>query len=1201
MENTFLPVIRAMITMVLVNLVLICSLASTDASVVSSNGIVSVVAGMSEGQPLSPVAPFGIPVPMDVPLTAREVQNAFLTRLSRRQFAIRLSCRYRSSRENCRLFFSAPNTVKVEMLAEELANHKAILEHNVEVEEIQEQEPFNWLNLIANVLFFGSLFFALFGDSDYAGASMLLPLVPAKVKAKNKIVKLDDTDKLAIELNNLVSSSVKSESHLVFPSVRFIPNESNHLSLILSTNGRYNAALVKYTNLHGITVNVGDVVVVESDEESTDFNRRIAQAMTEAGYLCLTQGLWAKNNSKVANFYKKEFDLLFSDLMEVRSYGKGITSTPAIHSYGMNEIAIAIVSTDDKYSENGLIDGTDGGCIAGEVLNRSGFQFRCVFEDGGKKYFAKGLATRSKYVLTRSGKLISYETTSEKEWGRKISMNGENGSIWLAGCAKTNNEEFTFKFIGLNGESFKGREKKNIKVGVINDQKQFLSVLAADTKIGNQKNDLTWQDVILNTLVFKDGKWTLRDNIKDCYKRILNKKIFKGREFDAEELFTLIVSGKLSRYGVNSGITMDAQYVQMGNLGKEICIMALPNRDRPFQTCVFKRQPQQNKASNGIVKAASPSTVVSLLDKVINDGNIDGNALTGDHLDFYNRLNDDFKTSIDTLKKFREEVKAIITPSVVQKTIWISNDLAGLVNADNDGDYLLFSFDPDVIEIIKDQMSLNGVDSQGHFTKMAKVKNESAKKYIYKGVLPDFKDASRMLEVNTYLNAPNAGQGAIGAIISGIGGLVSHLGNYTINGEYKKDSEVDRIVDTMWLVAQEVIDWQKYKYYLASLLYWHKWDRKGAIPNLNYIVAGKTTKSASSDRDAAFDEVKDFDPTQWNEYLFNPNFGKMQKITDTADGYTLSGISLFTWWVVNLHVAYNASNNNKFTSFEQVWIKFLNEQNQLEERCGNHDKPKDGLKDVFKEWFGIDHCFVDGNYCSWSKSSIESKTQLEEKHHAPQAFDVRMIIVEMVEQKARKIGVPDFVLGYTKSLKGLAQLWLKSEEHLERMQLIKKETEEKGAKIENQINGLRKPVSQPQILGLLKQVKRNAAIAAVERESSITQSQRNQTKESNSPSTSLREILGGLSFRLNNIDDSYEDLNYVRLGLLLLLKNGHSNVAMKNAMLFRWEASAFELVKWLIDDNRDSGDEEMISWLLTKFIPALYQSGENTELLKTKE
>ena len=95
--------------------------------------------------------------------------------------------------------------------------------------------------------------------------------------------------------------------------------------------------------------------------------------------------------------------------------------------------------------------------------------------------------------------------------------------------------------------------------------------------------------------------------------------------------------------------------------------------------------------------------------------------------------------------------------------------------------------------------------------------------------------------------------------------------------------------------------------------------------------------------------------------------------------------------------------------------------------------------------------------------------------------------------------------------------------------------------------------------------------------------------------------MGGLSFKLHNIDDSYEDLNYVRLGLLMLLKNGHCNVSMKNAMLFRWEASAFELVSWLINNNRDENDQEMISWLLTKFIPALYQSGENTELLKTKE
>lgn len=1196
------------LAMFLMNVALISTAVASAPAADAGRSAISVSVDTYLEAPLSPMSGF-VPTPVDIPVDPpAEAPRRTRTRVSLRHLARLI--RNRSSREaiafclayTLRVWFEDAKESQKEVLEFATAGALEYANFFKASERAFAKKLFKMAGLCLVGYLLGSC------DVDVAG---VIGGVTGLSIDKNAVQKHDLEEKLELKLQKQLRSISRAERHLVFPSVRFVENGARHMSCIVSTSGRYNAALVAFTQLHGVEVNVGDIVVVESDKETKSFNDKVAAAMVGAGYLCLTQGLWVKQGSVVSKFYQGIFQALFGNsLMEVRSYGKGISSTPAIETMKNGEdVVLAVVSMDDtgSYKQGGLIRGTDGGCLAGEVMHRRGFQFRACYEEGNLWFFGKGLSTRAKYVLCDDGSLVAYDTLKSAEWGADL-KSIKIDDLWYSGCTKTNGKKFTFKWIGLNSSSFKGLNKKKAKVGIINNDKAFISVLASDDKIGNQKNDLTWQDIMLNCLVKVNGEWVLRDNIKACYRRILSRKLF-GREMNAKEFFKLVTSTKLNRLAINSGITLDAQYCQMAELGQEIAIMATPstkNGPLPFANVVFKRQPQQTKASNAFVKAINPSALVSLLDKVIASGdvNVDDKVLTDDFLDFYNRLNADFKDSIKSLEIFREEVKGMVTPSVVQKTIWISNDLAGLVNADNDGDYLLFSFDQDEIMIIKDQLSVSGVSNLGDFKKMIKIKNESSKNFIYKESKELIWGESGAFEVSSYLNAPNGGQGAIGAVINAIGGLVSKCHNYNDKGEYMINSDLDRVVETMWLVAQEVIDWQKYKYYLASLLYWHQWDRKGANPNFNYIVAGRKTKSAANNANAAFEEIKNFDPNQWVESLPSYQYGKMVEITDVADGYSIAGINLFTFWVVNLYKAFE--NSTAFKSFEEVWIDFLNNQAEYLTACEAVDK-KDALTKLIAKKFKIDSVVIlDGNYSSWCKAPLGTKDTYISQDFAAQAKEVRMLIIELVEGKAKELGLNGYMLNAAGSIKVAANGWLNSEDHKLRMNAITNELNRNPAfRINNVIKGESKEVSQTQILALLKQVKDNSTVVAVERKSSIAQSQRTQTKESNSPSNSLREVLGGLSVKVYHYDDSgFADLNYVRVGLLLLLQNGHANQDTKQGKLMAWEYAAFELVKFISGNPKAGSEEEdkaLIEWLLGKFIPSLHQAGENNTLLAHKQ
>lgn len=1186
------------LAMFLMNVALISTAVASAPAADAGRSAISVSVDTYLEAPLSPMSGFPANLPADIPCDppaerprrTRKISLSFLARM----------VRGKSSRQAIALCLAYCLRVSFEDRVSSLTTGAPYVNFFEASERAFAKKLFKMAGLCLVGYLLGSC------DIDVAG---VIGGVTGLSIDKNSVQKHDLEEKLELKLQKQLRSISRAERHLVFPSVRFVENGSRHMSCIVSTSGRYNAALVAFTELHEVPVEVGDIVVVESDKETKSFNDKVAQAMVGAGYICLTQGLWVKQKSVVTMFYQDIFQKLFGNsLMEIRSYGKGISSTPAIETLANGkDVVLAVVSIDGtgSYKQGGLIRGTDGGCLAGEIMHRRGFQFRACYEEGGLWFFGKGLSTRAKYVLCDDGSLVAYDTLKSVEWGVDL-KSLKTDDLWYNGCAKTGGKRFTFKWVGLNSSSFKGLNKKKAQVGIINDDKAFISVLAADDKIGNQKNDLTWQDVMLNSLVKVNEQWVLRENIKACYRRVLSKKLF-GREMDAKEFFKLVTSTKLNRLAINSGITLDAQYCQMAELGQEIAIMATPstkNGPLPFANVVFKRQPQQTKASNAFVKAINPSALVSLLDKVIASGNVDGKVLTDDFLDFYNRLNADFKVSIQSLEMFREEVKGMITPSVVQKTIWISNDLAGLVNADNDGDYLLFSFDHDIIMIIKDQLSVGGVDNLGNFVKMVKVKNESSKNFIYKESKELIWGQSDAFEVSSYLNAPNGGQGAIGAVINAIGGLVSKCHNYNDKGEYMINSDLNRVVETMWLVAQEVIDWQKYKYYLASLLYWHQWDRKSANPNFNYVVAGKTTKSTAGDASAAYEEIKSFDPSQWVESLPSYQYGKMVEITDVADGYSIAGINLFTFWIVNLHKAYE--NSTAFQSFEQVWIDFLNSQAEYLAACEATDK-KDALAKLIAKKFKIDSVFIlDGNYSSWCKAPLGTSDTYNAQDFAAQAKEVRTLILELVENKAKELGLNGYMVNAAGSIKVAANGWLNSEDHKLRMNGIVNELNRNPAfRINNVIKGESKEVSQTQILALLKQVKDNSTVVAVERKSSIAQSQRTQTKESNSPSNSLREVLGGLSVKVYHYDDSgFADLNYVRVGLLLLLQNGHANQETKHGKLMAWEYAAFELVKFISANPKNGNEDEdkaLIEWLLGKFIPSLHQAGENNTLLAHKQ
>jgi len=1182
------------LAMFLINIALI-STAVASAPVAADNGrsAISVLNAHLE----APLAQSGfVPTtPILIPTTVGE------TRKRTRKIGLKLLAsliRGKSSKQAILFCISYCKTIAmVEKAEDKIANRPAQptpLFSSTEITAIKKVLTFAAIAVIAGLL--GA-------DSDAVGLCGVIGGLNL-----NGVQSLELEEKLELKLQKELKSVSRAEGHLVFPSIRFVENSAKHMSCQIGTSGRYNAALVAFTQLHGVNVNVGDVVVVESDKETKQFNDRIARAMVDSGYLCLTQGLWVKAGTVVAMFYADIFAKLFGDsLMEIRSYGKGILSTPAIETLKNGEdFVLAVVSMDSSYKRDGLIQGTDGGCLAGEVMGRRGFQFRAAYEDKGLWYFAKGLATRAKYVLCDNGELIAYEGLKEAEWGTDLKSHSNDG-LWYEGCQKTGGKRFTFKWVGLNASSFKGLNKKKAEVGVIKDSKAFFSVLATDDKVGNQRNDLTWQDVMLNTLMFVNGEWVLKSNIKACYRRVLSKKLFGKKDMSAKEFFNLVTGTRLNRLAINSGLTLQAQYCQMAELGKSIAIMATPvvdGKPLPFANVVFKRQPQQTKASNAFVKAINPSALVGLLDKVIASGSVDGSCLSDDFFAFYGRLNADFKVSIDSLKSFREEVKGMITPSVVQKTIWISNDLAALVNADNDGDYLLFSFDQDIIMIIKDQLSQKGVNNLGTFDAMVKVKNESSKDFIFKDKEKLIWGKSDAFAVSSYLNAPNGGQGAIGAIINAIGGLVSKCHNYNGNGEYVVGSDLDRVVETLWLVAQEVIDWQKYKYYLASLLYWHQWDRNGANPNHNYVVAGKTTKSTSGNATDAFREVEGFSPSQWQEFLPSYQYGKMVEITDIADGYSIAGVNLFVFWVVNLHKAFEQS--KAFVSFQDVWVDFLQSQDQYLTACEASDK-KEALTSLIEKKFKINgFVIVDGNYSSWCKAPLGNKDTYASSDFAAQAKEVRMLIIELVEGKARELGLDSYMVNAAGSIKIAASGWLKSDSHKTRMEAIKNELKANPVcKIVNLIKGKSEEVTQTQILALLKQVKSNSTIVAMDRNASIAQSQRTQTKESSSPSNSLREVLGGLSIKVYHYEDSgYTDLNYVRLGLLLLLQNGHSNQATKQGKLMAWEYAAFELVKWLSENSKPETEEEdkaLIEWLLGKFIPSLHQAGVNNSLLAHKQ
>lgn len=1183
------------LAMFVVNIALI-STAVASAPADNGRSAISVLNAHIEA-PLAPVSGF-VPTPSIAPTAVSE------TTKRTRKIGLRLLAsliRGRSSKQAILFCISYCKTIAmVESAERRIANRPVALPapmfSSTEIAAIKKVLTFAAIAVIAGLL--GA-------DSDAVGLCGVIGGLNL-----NGVQNLDLEEKLELKLTKALKSISRAEGHLVFPSVRFVENGAKHMSCIVSTSGRYNAALVAFTQLHQVKVNVGDIVVVESDKETKSFNDRIARAMVDSGYLCLTQGLWVKAGTEVSLFYQDIFAKLFGEsLMEVRSYAKGILSTPAIETLKNGEdFVLAVVSMDksSSYKKDGLIEGTDGGCLAGEIMGRRGFQFRAAYQDSkGLWYFAKGLATRAKYVLCDDGELIAYEGLKEAEWGTNLKTHPNYG-LWYSGCAKTNNKRFTFKWVGLNASSFKGLNKKGAEVGVIRDDKAFFSILATDDKVGNQRNDLTWQDIMLNTLVLVNGEWTLRPNIKGCYRRILSKKLFK-KDVNAKEFFNLVTGTRLNRLAINSGLTLEAQYCQMAELGKNIAIMATPvvdGKPLPFANVVFKRQPQQTKASNAFVKAINPSALVGLLDKVIASGSVDGSCLSNDFFDFYDRLNADFKVSIDSLRSFREEVKGMITPSVVQKTIWISNDLAGLVNADNDGDYLLFSFDQDIIMIIKDQLSRKGVNNLGDFDAMIKVKNESSKDFIFKDKEKLIWGKSDAFAVSSYLNAPNGGQGAIGAIINSIGGLVSKCHNYNGNGEYVVGSDLDRVVETLWLVAQEVIDWQKYKYYLASLLYWHQWDRKGANPNFNYVVAGKSVKSTSGNAKDAFKEVEGFDPSQWVESLPSYQYGKMVEITDIADGYSIAGVNLFVFWIVNLHKAFEQS--KAFGSFQDVWVDFLQSQAEYLAACEASDK-KEALTSLIEKKFKIKgFVIVDGNYSSWCKAPLGNKDTYASSDFAAQAKEVRMLIIELVEKKAAELGLDGYMVNAAGSIKIAANGWLKSENHKTRIEAIQKELKANPAyRIVNLVKGKSEEVNQTQILALLKQVKSNSTIVAMDRNASIAQSQRTQTKESSSPSNSLREVLGGLSIKVYHYEDSgYADLNYVRLGLLLLLQNGHSNQATKQGKLMAWEYAAFELVKWLSTNSKPGTEEEdkaLIEWLLGKFIPSLHQAGVNNSLLAHKQ